>query len=580
MTHAQDASSTDRKPLRLWPGVVIVVLQWLARFGVPLVAPDALTFGVMSGLAGGVLVLVWWVFFSRAPWSERLGAVVLVAAALVVTPFVLHVSMATAAQGLLFPIYAVPALSLALVVWAVAARQLADGLRRATLVVAVLLACGVWTLVRTTGVTGGFEWEFAWRWTETAEERLLALTDDTPASSSSAAVAPGADAPEWPGFRGPDRDGVVSGVRIATDWSASPPKELWRRPIGPGWGSFAVQGERLYTQEQRGDEEVVSCYDAGTGEPIWQHRDAVRFWEAMAGPGPRTTPTLGNGRVYALGTTGILNVLEAGDGALVWTRDAASDTGVELPIWGFSGSPWVTEDAVFVALAGRLAAYDADTGEPRWLSQEMGTESYGSPHRVTIDGVEQVLLMNGKSLISVAPADGAQLWEHSWSGFHSLQPALTANGDVLMGNSGNAAGLGTRRLAVVRGSGGWRVEEGWTSRGLKPYFNDFVVHEGHAYGFDGRILSCLDLTDGERKWKGGRFGHGQLVLLADQDLLLVLSEKGELGLVGATPGGFDELARFQAIEGKTWNHPVVVGDVVLVRNAEEMAAFRLAPADG
>jgi hypothetical protein len=138
---------------------------------------------------------------------------------------------------------------------------------------------------------------------------------------------------------------------------------------------------------------------------------------------------------------------------------------------------------------------------------------------------------------------------------------------------------GIRRLAVSRGSGvgpdHWAVQERWTSTALKPHFNDFVVHNGHAYGFDASIMSCIDLKDGARKWKGGRYGNGQLVLLADQYLLLVLSEEGELALVSATPAEFKEIARFKAIEGKTWNHPVLVGDTVLVRNGEEMAAFRL-----
>jgi outer membrane protein assembly factor BamB len=619
MTLTQTNKPNPQKPLRVWPGVVIVILQWLAMFGVPAVAPGTFPYAVQAGLAGGLAIVVWWALFSRAPWFERLSAIALMIVAVFATRPLLHVSVATAGMGMLFFIYAVPVLSLALVAWAVATRRLSSGPRRVWMVATVLLASGIWALVRTEGVKGDFGSQFAWRWTPTPEERLLAQPDaelaplpaaakpseeqpsaqeaDEPAAVSPAPVK--AETPreppviqtrkepaalttasaakigaEWPGFRGPRRDGIIPGVEIETDWSASPPVELWRRPVGPGWSSFAVRGNLLYTQEQRGDDEVVTCYNATTGEPVWRHRDAVRFWESNGGAGPRATPTLSGNRLYTLGATGILNALDAADGSVVWSRNATSDTGKKVPYWGISSSPLVVGEVVII-YAGALVAYDLATGEPRWFGPDRGV-SYSSPHLVNLGGVAQIVMLTGAGAVGVAPADGALLWEHPWPGSNIVQPALTADGGVLISANGMSGGTGTRRLAVAHTPGGWSVEERWTSIGLKPYFNDFVVHDGHAYGFDGSILACIDLKDGKRKWKGGRYGHGQLVLLPDQDLLLVLSEDGELALVSAVPDQFAELSRLPAIEGKTWNHPVLVGDVLLVRNGQEMAAFRLA----
>jgi outer membrane protein assembly factor BamB len=626
MTPPQAGPSTARRPLRLWPGVVIVILQWLGWLVVPVVAPEAALYGVMGGLACGPALVVWWLFFSRAAWSERLGAVALIVAALAATPLLLHESVARGNMGFQFLLYAIPILSLAFVVWAVASRRLSDGVRRAAMVVTILLACGVFTLLRSKGLRGDGFPEFTWRWTETPEERLLARAADEPkmtspaptptetprtsrsvaADASPAALPPvpeeegpletpastagendaaqppspvaTAPAAEWPGFRGPHRDGIIPDVRIETDWSTSPPVELWHRPIGPGVSSFAVRGHLLYTQEQRGEDEMVACYDLATGEPVWMHRDETRFWDSHVGAGPRATPALGGERVYALGATGILNALDAGNGTVVWSRNVASDTDAQLPNFGFVSSPLVVDDVVIVHV-GALVAYDLATGDRRWLGPAGG--SYSSPQLLTLDGVPQVLLLSAAGAMGVAPADGALLWTHAWLGIGIVQPALTEEGDVLISQvADSAVPIGTRRLAVAHASDGWTVEERWTSIRMKPSFSPLVVHEGHAYGFDGRILACIDVASGERKWKGGRYGAGQLLLLPDQDLLLVVSEQGELALVAASPDQFTELARFPAIEGKTWNQPVLVGDVLLVRNGQEMAAFRLAPARG
>ncbi len=311
------------------------------------------------------------------------------------------------------------------------------------------------------------------------------------------------------------------------------------------------------------------------GAPIWRHSDPVRFYESNGGAGPRATPSLSDGRLYTLGATGVVNALDARTGAVIWSRNAASDTGAKLPGWGFTGSPIVVDDRIIVAASGRLVAYDRATGEPRWSIQTKGG-SYSSPQLAAIDGVRQIVMLSGFGTTSVSPADGKVLWEHQWDGGTPIvQPAVLADGNMVVTTADPMGALGVRRIAVKSGEGGWKVEERWTSKGLKPYFNDYVINDGHAFGFDGRILSCISLEDGERKWKGGRYGQGQLLLLADQDLLLVLSEEGEIALVNATPDGYKELSKVPALNAKTWNHPVVVGDVLLVRNGEEMVAFRL-----
>ncbi len=625
MTFARPNETNSPKPLRLWPGVAFVTLEWLLWTVFPIVAPaEQSVWGMLGGVACGLVVILWWLFFSRAPWVERLGALALMILAVPVAYRFAHPSVTTAGMGNLLIALSIPPMTLALVAWAVASQGLSSGRRRAWMAVAIALACASLGLVRIGGVSGDGVFDLHWRWTPTPEDRLLAQVASEPVTpappvmatpaekpaptetiasptaapaataavkasetkepaapataETTAALATSAPAPrrvEWPGFRGPNRDSNIRGVRIETDWSQKAPAEIWHKPIGPGWSSFAVAGDVFYTQEQRGEDEIVSAYHVKTGEPVWIHRDSARFFEGNAGPGPRGTPSISGDRVFTHGATGIVNALNARDGSVVWSRNSSTDTGALMPGWGFASSPLVINDLVVVASSGRLVAYDAATGEPKWTTQS-GGGSYGSPQLMTIGGVAQIVLQSGGGVTGFAVADGTKLWNHPWEGAPMLQPTQISDSDLLTTTGDAMGGLGTRRIAVTHSPGGWTVEERWTSRGLKPYFNDLVVHKGYAFGFDGSILSCINLADGERKWKGGRFGHGQLILLPDQDLLLVLSEDGELALVSATPDKFTEITtRIPALEGKTWNHPALVGDVLLVRNGEEMAAFRL-----
>ena len=609
---ASSVEANNGPGLRLWPGVVLVVLIALSASVVPALMEEPGPIGILGPAIGGLLIGLWWLLFSRAPWVERLGAIALAIGAIAATSRLVHISIATAGMGYLLPLLAIPVVGVALVVWATATRNLSTTARRASMAVVLVLAPLSFTLIRTGGI-GSERMDLHWRWTPTPEERLLAQTANAPAlpkplataepvvaepavpvaesvAAPSAKAGAKLDGPAavpapaaivetaaiWPGFRGPQRDSVIRGVSLDTNWAATPPVEMWRQPIGPGWSSFAVIGDLTYTQEQRGEDEIVSCYNLITGQAVWRHQDKARFWESNGGAGPRGTPTLSGGRVYTLGGTGIVNVLNAADGSVVWSRNAATDTGAKTPMWGFAGSPLVIDDLVVVAASGRLVAYELATGAPRWFGPKVGGGGYSSPHLVTVSGVPQVVLLRGGGAVAVAPKDGAVLWEHAWEeGASIVQPGLAENGDILLAGADASGGSGIRRLALSQGASGWTVETRWTTRGLKPYFNDFVVHKGHAYGFDGSILSSISLTDGKRIWKGGRYGGGQMMLLADQDLLLVSSEEGDIALVSATPGEFREVARFKALEGKTWNHPVLAGDVLLVRNAEEMVAFRL-----
>ena len=564
-----------RKPLRVWPGVVLALLILALRFVAPAVGPEKIgqmpvsVIAAFGGLFASVAILLWWLVFSRAAWLERLAVFPLIAIALYVTYRLVHPSIAGGAMGFLLPVMALPVVSVALVAWAVGSRRLATTPRRLSMVVVMFLAFGIFTVIRTGGFNGDFKNDLHWRRTKTPEEQLLAKGEETTIAAPTAATGTNR---EWPGFRGSNRDGVVSGVRLETDWTKSPPKEMWRRPIGPGWSSFAVHGDFVYTQEQRGNDEIVACYNLSDGKPIWRHKDPARFYESNAGAGPRGTPTLHKDRVYTFGATGILNALDATTGNVIWTRNAASDTKAKTPGWGFSSSPLVIDDLVIVATAGTLAAYDTNTGQPRWLGPN-GGGGYSSPHPVTINGVAQVVMLADPGAVGINPTDGKVLWQYPLpSGTRITQPAVTQEGDLLLSvGDGNDV----YRVAVSKGSDGWKTEERWASSGINPFFNDLVVHKGYAYGFVGGEIACMDLKDGSRKWSDGNYGHGQLVALPDQDALLVLTESGDIALLKAAADKLTEFGRIPAIKGKTWNHPVLVGDVVLVRNGEEMAAFKL-----
>jgi len=379
-------------------------------------------------------------------------------------------------------------------------------------------------------------------------------------------------------YRGAERDGTITGVTLATDWDQHPPKELWRKKIGPAWSGMIVVDGHLVTQEQRDDQEVVACYDAATGNEAWTHSDPVRFEESVSGIGPRGTPTFVDGRIYTYGGKGNLNCLKAETGDVIWARDCPADanlTPADMPLWGYSASPLVVDGLVIVFAGGAnksVLAYHATDGKLAW-SRAGGKQSYSSPQLARLHGLKQIVMHDNRALMGLNIADGVVLWEllsNNEMSLPMLQPHAIENNNLVVSNEPALA-----MVEVKRDGDQWSATTGWTNNKLRAGFNDFVVHDGCVFALDDGVLCCLDLTNGERLWKKGRLGHGQILLLPDQNLLLLLIEKGESILVSVDHAGYKELGRFKTLEGKTWNSPVLVGNRLYARNGEEMAAFEV-----
>ncbi|MEM7201408.1 MAG: PQQ-binding-like beta-propeller repeat protein [Planctomycetota bacterium] len=379
---------------------------------------------------------------------------------------------------------------------------------------------------------------------------------------------------DYPQFLGPHRDATVRGAGLARDWNVQPPTVVWRQEIGAGWSGFAVAGGTAFTLEQRGPHEAVVAYDVATGAVRWVHADEARFESRLAGPGPRSTPTVIGDRVYAVGATGLLNCLDRGSGQRLWSQSTFADG--SQPKWGVSTSPLLVDDLVVVAAGGdrqgMLAAFAAGDGAPRWRAGR-GRASYASPRLATLAGVRQLLMVSGGAIAGHAIGDGEPLWEVPWNGrTPNVADALALPGDRVLVSSGY--GVGSVLLQIEPGGEGeLRAAQVWRSRRLKAKFANPVHREGYVYGLDDGILACLDVATGKRQWKGGRYGHGQ-VILAD-DLLLITAEDGALVLVEATPTEHRELARAPALSTKTWNTAALVAPYLLIRNDAEALCLRL-----
>ncbi len=438
---------------------------------------------------------------------------------------------------------------------------------------------------RIESVGGEMAPKFVWRFAQAADRAL-----EAPPAGAGGVDLSSTGAWDFPQFLGPRRDVSVNNVTLSRDWEGRPPEMVWRQPIGAGWSGFAVVNGYAVTQEQRGDLEMVTCYELDSGDMLWSYAVENRYESILAGVGPRATPTIDEGMVYALTSDGLLLALDGSDGTLVWQRDLPAEYGVtpeqELATvaYGRANSPLILDTLVVVPAGGSsggrlvsLVAFDKKTGEKIW---EGGNRqiSYSSPSVATVAGVEQVLVVNEASVSGHYVESGEVLWEFPRPGVSNADPnnsqALTVPPNRVFLSKGY--GLGAALLELKPQSDGtMAVEEVWANaRVLRTKFSNVAIYEGHVYGLSDGILECVDLETGERVWKHGRYHHGQILRV--HDLLLVLSEDGEVVLIEATPERRDNvLGQFQALSGKTWNNFALYGPYLVVRNAEEAAVFRL-----
>lgn len=436
-------------------------------------------------------------------------------------------------------------------------------------------------ILRLEEVDGGLRPRFAFRWTPTHDEQLA------PAQKNSQAIdLTSTSADDFPQFLGPSRDLSLPMVQLETDWKAHPPELIWKQPIGAGWSGFVAVNGFAITQEQRGSQELVTCYRILTGELIWASGIPARHETTMGGIGPRATPCIDQGRVYALGAVGVLRCLDGATGNELWSHDLLAKASVSNDgqgvAWGRSGSPLVVDQLVVVPLGGprdgkksTLIAFDKVTGEEVWRGGD-DQVSYASPSLVTLAGTRQILIVSENHVVGIRPDNGQVLWSHDWPG-----------GSTSAANVSNAIGVSDRDVFVSKGYGqgamlfevrhdgdAWSTETIWDKKSvMKTKFTNVVVHEEHVYGLDDVILECIELDSGRKKWKKGRFGYGQI--LRAGDTLLVLSETGELAAVELSPDEFRELARMPVLEDKTWNNLCLYGPYLLVRNGVEAACYRL-----
>jgi outer membrane protein assembly factor BamB len=393
---------------------------------------------------------------------------------------------------------------------------------------------------------------------------------------------------DFPEFLGKGRHAAIEHIKLNPDWKNNPPKLLWRQLIGSGWSAFSIVNEFAVTMEQRGPYEQVACYALKSGQHHWTVSWNERFF--LFGIGPRSTPTIANGKVYALGTWGHLACIEGNTGKVIWQRELLKDLGISWSDenreikFGRSNSPLVTDKLVIVpggGLPGKcssLLAYDKETGKLIWRGGKQQI-SYSSPVLAEILQEKQVLIVNENTVSGHNPETGVELWSYPWPSNSNtdanVSQPVSLPGNRILISKGYRRGAVLIELLRQTTNNPIEVRTVWSnSKVLRTKFTNIVIWKDHAYGLSDGRLECVNLKTGQQCWKKGRYGHGQILRV--NDLLLILSEKGKLLLVRLNSKSPNEvLGSLQALTGTTWNNIALYGRFLLIRNASEAACYEL-----
>jgi outer membrane protein assembly factor BamB len=570
--------SSTPKPIRVWVLLALTITGLICMLVPSLLGmDDSFRFPVLAfgGLLHLLMLGVWVLALSRAPWRDRWLFLVLG----VVTFGVICLAQ-DRSLGILIVLYgttiALGCLTIALIV----SRQIDWRSRKWIAYVAWALPLLCWLVLGSDGMEASFAPELRWRWSPNAEARaLMAKKKDTIRSAGKVVRSVTLREGDWPRFRGSQSDGLASDQGLDLNDSIQS-KLVWKQPIGPAWSSVIVVDGLLYTQEQRGDNEAVVCMEAATGAEVWSYSYPARFVDQtqVSGVGPRSTPTFANGKIYTVGGTGIVTCLDAASGEFVWKRNLSEDCGTPVAMWGFSTSATLQGDRCYLLGGGNKPnskdsiCYDAESGEIQWSASGSG-ETYSSPQLVTLCDEEQIIVSVGSAVIGRSAADGTERWRISAGiGNMSLMPLLFRK-DQLLVPSGD--GDGSCLVEVKHIQEDWQVNKQWTSSRLRPDFNDVVVVDELVLGLTKGMLTCVDSSDGKLLWKKFRFGSGQVIGLPSHRAVMVISEQGEINLIRVSTKEPTVIHAWPAVTGKTWNHPVLVGNRVYCRSTEEIACYEL-----